>query len=388
MVLPAKTPFHIAIVAGEASGDLLGAGLINALKKHYPHASFSGIAGPKMIVAGCTTLFPMEKISVMGVTEVVKQLFTLLRLRRQVLKHYLKNPPDVFIGIDSPEFNLHIEERLRRAGVKTVHYVSPSVWAWRKKRIHKIGRAVDVMLTLLPFETAIYEEHQIPVKFVGHPLADQLPLQPDRAAARTALGLPMNVKIMGILPGSRSGELKYLSEPFIKAAQLCFQKHPELLFVVPCVNAARRKQFSAVLNKIAPDLPVLLVDGQAHEVMAAADVLLLASGTVALEAMLLKRPMVVAYKMSPLNFEIAKRVINVDHISLPNIIAGETLVPELIQFQATPENLSQALLRWLEDEAACDTLQQKFTEIHQRIQCDADQTAAQAVVDLLTHHKH
>ena len=378
---------RIGIVAGEASGDLLGAGLISAIKQRYPDAVFEGIAGPQMIAAGATSLFPMDRLSVMGIVEVLGRYRELLGIRRQLANHFRQNPPDVFIGIDAPDFTLGLEKQLRQAGIKTVHYVSPSVWAWRQRRVKKIAQSTDLMLTLFPFEAKFYEQHHVPVQFVGHPLADTIPLNVDKLAARESLGLSASNKILAVLPGSRSNELHYLASTFIETVRWLREIYPSLDVVVPLANEKRRAQFEHTMAQMS-DVPAMtMVDGQSREVMAAADVVLLASGTAALEAMLLKRPMVVAYKLAPLTYWLAKRLVKVKNYSLPNLLAdlsgSETLVPELIQHEATADKLGQALLNYLENEALNDTVNQRFNEIHQALRQDASQKAANAVLGLV-----
>ena len=375
---------RIGIVAGEASGDLLGAGLVSAIKQRYPDALIEGIAGPQMIAAGATSLFPMDRLSVMGIVEVLGRYRELLGIRRQLAKHFKQNPPDVFIGIDAPDFTLGLEKQLRQAGIKTAHYVSPSVWAWRQRRVKKIAQSTDLMLTLFPFEAKFYQQHHVPVKFVGHPLADTIPMLTDKLAARKDLGLSSGNTILAMLPGSRSNELQYLATTFIETVRWLCARHPGLEVVVPLANEVRRAQFEQAMAQIADVPEMTLVDGQSREVMAAADVVLLASGTAALEAMLLKRPMVVAYKLSPITYWLAKRLVKVENVSLPNLLANETLVPELIQHEATPEKLGQAVLNYLEDSALNDVVNQRFNEIHQALKQDASQQAADAILELAT----
>lgn len=375
---------RIGIVAGEASGDLLGAGLISAIKQRYPDAVFEGIAGPQMIAAGATSLFPMDRLSVMGIVEVLGRYRELLGIRRQLANYFRDNPPDVFIGVDAPDFTLGLEKQLRQAGIKTVHYVSPSVWAWRQGRVKKIAQSTDLMLTLFPFEEKFYQQHHVPVKFVGHPLADTIPMSVNKLAARKSLGLSPERPVLAMLPGSRSNELHYLATTFIETVRWLRQRHPDLEVVVPLANEVRRAQFEQAMAHITDVPEMTLVDGQSREVMAAADVVLLASGTAALEAMLLKRPMVVAYKLSPLTYWLAKRLVKVTNVSLPNLLANETLVPELIQHEATPEKLGQAVLNYLEDTRLNHRVNQRFTEIHQSLRQDASQQAATAVLDLIS----
>jgi len=310
-----------------------------------------------------------------------------LGIRRQLATHFKQNPPDAFIGIDAPDFTLGLEKQLRTAGINTVHYVSPSVWAWRQRRVKKIAGSTDLMLTLFPFEARFYQEHHVPVRFVGHPLADTIPLVADKQAARQQLNLSSDAEVLALLPGSRSNELHYLAQPFIDAACWLHARRPNLEFVVPLANKERRAQFEqAVLHTKSRDvdLPNLtLIDGQSRDVMAAADVVLLASGTAALEAMLLKRPMVVAYKLAPLTYWLAKHLVKVENVSLPNLLAKESLVPEFIQHEATAEKLGQAVLAYFENPSKRDQLDQRFTEIHKSLRQDASAQAADAVLHLV-----
>ncbi len=374
-------PMRIAMVAGEASGDILGAGLIAELRKRYPNAEFEGIGGPLMQAQGFHSLFPMERLSVMGLVEVLGRLFELVGIRRRLKKHFLKTRPDIFIGIDAPDFNLGLELWLRQRGIRTGHYVSPSVWAWRQKRIFKIARAVDLMLTLFPFEARFYTEHKVPVSFVGHPLADAIPMHSDRDRARQSLQLPEAATLVAMLPGSRTGEIAYLGESFIAAARWMLARRPELQFVVPCVNEERRAQVEALVQLHAPDLPLTILLGHSREVMMACDAIMLASGTATLEAMLIKRPMVVAYRVSPITHWIMKRLLKAPFVSLPNLLAGRALVPELIQDQASAENIGGALLSMLEQPEQAPL--QAFERLHRQLQCTASERAANAVSAVL-----
>ena len=377
----------IAIVAGEVSGDILGAGLIRALKVRYPQAGFIGIAGKQMLAEGCETLVDMEEIAVMGLAEVVKHLPRLLKIRKQVVQTMLAEKPDIFIGIDAPDFNLYVEEKLKAQGIKTVHYVSPSVWAWRQKRIYKIARATNMVLAFLPFEKAFYDRFSVPCRFVGHTMADAIPLKPNRAEACNALHIDANQRYMAILVGSRGAEVEFLAEPFLKTALLLKEKYPDLQFLVPLINEKRRRQFEQIKADIAPELELILLDGQARQAMIAAEATLLASGTAALECMLCKSPMVVGYRMKPLTYWLAKRLVKTKYISLPNLLADEMLVPEMIQEDCTAEKLAEKLIPYLEqNESAVQNrhvLIQRFINLHKMIQCDADQQAAQAVIELL-----
>lgn len=377
----------IGIVAGEISGDILGAGLIRSLKKHYPNARFIGVAGEQMQQEGCETLFDMEELSVMGLAEVVKHLPRLLKRRKQVIDTMLALKPDVFIGIDAPDFNLTVEEKLKTAGIKTIHYVSPSVWAWRQKRVFKIKRAVDMVLAFLPFEKSFYDRFDVPCRFVGHTMADSIALEPNREQACAELNLDPNQHYLALLVGSRAGEVGFLSEPFLQTAKLLKARYPELQFLVPLVNQKRREQFMAIKEQVAPDLELILLSGKARQAMIVSQATLLASGTAALEAMLCKSPMVVGYRMKPLTYWLAKRLVKTDYISLPNLLANEPLVPELIQENCQPAILAEHLSVYLSDQEKdkqkTAALKQRFSEIHRQIRCDADHQAALAVMELL-----
>ncbi|QQD21965.1 lipid-A-disaccharide synthase [Venatoribacter cucullus] len=374
---------RIAIVAGETSGDMLGAGLIKSLQQRFPDATFEGIGGPLMQAQGFNTFVPMERLAVMGLVEVLGRLFELLKVRRDLVKHWLANPPDVFIGIDAPDFNLTLEQKLRAAGIKTVHYVSPSVWMWRQKRVFKIAKAVDLMLTLFPFEAKFYEQYQVPVKFVGHHLADKIPLETPAGPARAALGINPEARVVCLMPGSRSGEVAKLGELFLQTARRMLHERPDLQFIIPAASTERRDQIQTMLDAYPGRLPVTVVLGQSHTCMAAADAILLASGTATLEAMLMKRPMVVSYKLAPLTFWILKHMVSRKWISLPNLLADRELVPELLQQDATPEKLAAALLAQLENSVAMQQLHETFLFIHRQLKRSADDEAAAAIAGLL-----
>ena len=377
----------IAIIAGEVSGDILGAGLIHALKARYPHAKFIGIGGERMIAEGFETLFDMEELSVMGLVEVLKHLPRLLKIRRSIIEQLLALKPDVFIGIDAPDFNLDVELKLKQRGIKTIHYVSPSVWAWRQKRVYKIAAATNLVLAFLPFEKAFYDRFNVPCRFIGHTMADAIPLKPNREEACQLLNLDSTQRYVAMLVGSRGSEVEFLSEPFLQTAQLLHQRYPDVKFLVPLINQKRRQQFEQIKQRVAPELDMILLDGNARAAMITAEATLLASGTAALEAMLCKSPMVVGYRMKPFTYFLAKRLVKTKYVSLPNLLADEMLVPELIQEDCNPTKLAEKLSLYLsEDKSAVQNrhvLLQRFAELHQRIQCNADQQAAQAVIDLL-----
>ncbi|CAI8913847.1 lipid A disaccharide synthase [Pseudomonas sp. IT-P74] len=368
---------RIALVAGEASGDILGAGLMRALKARHPAVEFIGVGGPLMQSEGLTSYFPMERLSVMGLVEVLGRLRELLARRKKLVADLIDAKPDVFIGIDAPDFNLNIELKLRQAGIKTVHYVSPSVWAWRQKRVLKIREGCDLMLTLFPFEARFYEEKGVPVRFVGHTLADAIPLQADRAAARAELGLP-DGPLVALMPGSRGGEVGRLGALFLDTAQRLRALRPGVRFVMPCASAQRRAQLEELLA--GRDLPLTLLDGQSHLALAACDAVLIASGTATLEALLYKRPMVVAYRLAPLTFWILKRMVKSPYISLPNLLAQRLLVPELLQDDATVEALAQTLSPLIE---GGEEQTRGFDEIHRTLRLDASNQAADAVLNLI-----
>ena len=377
----------ISIIAGEVSGDILGAGLIHALKARYPHAKFIGIGGERMIAEGFETLFDMEELSVMGLVEVLKHLPRLLKIRRSIIEQLSALKPDIFIGIDAPDFNLDVELKLKQQGIKTIHYVSPSVWAWRQKRVYKIAAATNLVLAFLPFEKAFYDRFNVPCRFIGHTMADAIPLKPNRDDACQLLNLDPAQRYVAMLVGSRGSEVEFLSEPFLQTAQLLHQRYPDVKFLVPLINQKRRQQFEQIKQRVAPELDMILLDGNARAAMITAEATLLASGTAALEAMLCKSPMVVGYRMKPFTYFLAKRLVKTKYVSLPNLLADEMLVPELIQEDCNPTKLAEKLSLYLsEDKSAVQNrhvLLQRFAELHQRIQCNADQQAAQAVIDLL-----
>ncbi|MCQ4248753.1 lipid-A-disaccharide synthase [Pseudomonas stutzeri] len=371
-------PLTVALVAGEASGDILGAGLMQALKARHPDVRFIGIGGPRMEAQGLRSYFPLERLAVMGLVEVLGRLPELLARRKRLFKTFLDVRPDVFIGIDAPDFNLDLALKLRRNGIKTVHYVSPSVWAWRQNRVLKIRDACDLMLTLFPFEAKFYDAHQVAVRFVGHPLADAIPLVPDRAAARAELKLPQDGLVVALMPGSRGGEVGRLGPLFLAAAERLRSMRPGIRFVVPCASPERREQLEQILA--GRDLPLTLLDGQSHAALAACNAVLIASGTATLEALLYKRPMVVAYSVAPLTFRILKRMVKSPYVALPNLLAQRLLVPELLQDAATPDAMARLLSPLLDNG---DVQTEGFDAIHRTLRCDASSQAAGAVLELV-----
>ncbi|MDX2464109.1 MAG: lipid-A-disaccharide synthase [Porticoccus sp.] len=373
--------YRIGLVAGESSGDQLGSGLICALKHYYPDALFEGMGGPKMLAEGFTSLFPMDRLSVMGLVEPLKRLPELLHIRKTLYRHFSEQKFDLVIGIDSPDFNLGLEEKLRKKGIKTAHYVSPSVWAWRQGRVKKIARAVDLMLTLLPFEEAFYQKHKVPVVCVGHPLAEELPIKTDTSAARQELGIA-DTSVLTVMPGSRASEVDKLGTLFLDTAQRCQASVPGLTIVIPTASPERKQQLEVML-KGYPTLPVVLLDGQSLMAMAAADVVLLSSGTSALEAMLLKKPMVVSYRLGKLTFALMSRMVKVSYVALPNLLSNEPLVPELLEEKATVDNLYTAVMDFFQHPEQVAKLQQRFTDMHKSLQYGGSETAAKALVQLI-----
>ena len=372
------------MVAGEASGDLLASHLISALKRHVPDAIFFGIGGPKMQAAGFGAEWPAEKLAVRGYAEVLRHYREIAGIRRQLLKRLLSHPPDVFIGVDAPDFNLWLEARLKAAGIRSIHFVSPSVWAWRGGRIRKIARSVDQILCLFPFEPALYLGHGVKASYVGHPLADIIPLESSAAAARERLGLAPDRMVFALLPGSRQSELQYMAQTFIETAKLLHQRFPQARFLVPLVSRETRLFFESELWRHgAQDLPVTLLFGHAQEAMAAADGVLVASGTATLEAALMKRPMVITYKMSPKSWHIMRNMGYQPWVGLPNILAQRFAVPEFLQDDATPENLAQALGNLVRDETVRDRLHALFTEMHLLLRQNTAERAAAAILPAL-----
>lgn len=381
---------RVGMVAGESSGDQLGAALMAAIRERRPDAQFMGVAGPKMIAAGCEEWAPAEELSVLGLAEVLRHAPRLLRLRTRLAKRFLETRPDVFIGVDAPGFNVDLlAGRLKEAGIPTVQYVSPQVWAWRQGRVRTIGRACDLVLCLLPFETQFYSQHRVRAVFVGHPLADQIPLEVDRESACTALGIDPNATVVALLPGSRLGEVERLSADFVGAAAWLEAKRPGLRFVAPMASPRVRTVFERQIGA-APQAPAIqLFDGQAQSVLAAANAAIVASGTATLETLLTGRPMVVAYRISALSAFLVRTLglVKVPYFSQPNLLIGRRLVPEFIQEAVTPAALGAALLNELEDRAYSDELKREFARVHVTLRCGGAALAAAAILELVEERR-
>ncbi len=376
---------RIAIVAGEASGDLLASLLIGALKKKLPEVVFHGIGGPRMQAQGFDAWWPLDKLSVMGYVDALKNYREIAGIRRQLKKRLLETRPDIFIGVDAPDFNLGLERELKAAGVKTIHYVSPSIWAWRSGRIKKIGRAVNRLLALFPMEPPLYEKENIAVTFVGHPLADIIPLETSKISVREKLAISQDVPVFALLPGSRKGELERMADTFVHTAKLIRERFlPDAQFVVPLTTRETRLLFETAIHaQQAGDVPFRLLFGHAQDALGAADVSLVASGTATLEAALIKRPMVITYKMAPSSWWIGKRLVNSPYVGLPNILAGRFVVPEILQDAATPETLSKALVKLYEDKENAKSVAEVFTDIRLQLRQDNADKAAAAVIECL-----
>lgn len=375
---------RVGIVAGEASGDLLGSHLISALRDKLPDVEFVGIAGPKMQAAGAKTLFPMEKLAVRGYLEVLRHFAEILGIRRKLKRYFLTNPPDLFIGVDAPDFNLGLEKTLKSHGIPTIHYVSPSVWAWRRERVKTIAQSVTHILALFPFEPKIYEEAGVSVTYVGHPMADVLPQQPDRAAMRAKLKLPAEGNVIAMLPGSRQSELHYMAELFIRTAQKIASVEPDVQFLVPLVSRETRDFFETTLYRLnGADLPLKILFGHAHAALMAANVVLVASGTATLETALLRRPMVITYKLSRFSAFLMRRKGYLPYVGLPNILAGHFIVPELLQEDATPDNLAQALLNLLHDVQVQNGLDAEFQHMQESLRQNTAERASEAILNYL-----
>lgn len=375
---------RIAMVAGEASGDLLASHLIAALKAHLPGAKFYGIGGPKMAAQGFDTWWPLEKLAVRGYVEVLKHYREIAGIRRQLKKELLANPPDIFIGVDAPDFNLDLEAALKRRGITTIHYVSPSIWAWRAGRIKKIQRAVSKVLALFPMEPPLYQKEGIPVAYVGHPMADTIPLETNKAAVREKLGLPPSAPVFALLPGSRQSELDYMADTFVQTAKLIHEQLPGAQFLVPLVTRETRLRFeAAIYRQEAGNVPFRLLFGHAQDALGAADVSLVASGTATLEAALIKRPLVITYKMAKGSYWLMKRMGYQPYVGLPNILAGRFVVPEILQDEATPENLATALIKLFMDKDGAAELEEVFTDIHLQLKQNTAEKAAAAIIECL-----
>ncbi len=377
-------PLRIGIVAGEASGDLLGSHLIATMHEYRPDLEFVGIGGPRMQAAGMQVWFPMEKLAVRGYVEVLRHYLEIVSIRRRLRDRFIAQPPVIFIGIDAPDFNLDLEIALKSHGIATVHYVSPSIWAWRGERIHKIKRAVDKMLVLFPFEATLYEKAGVPVAYVGHPLADVLPEAPDRAAARRQLQLPEQATVIALLPGSRQSEVEQLAGLFAQAARLVARRISSVHFVAPLVSDETIALFERARVAYAPELAITVLRGEAYAAMTAADIVLVASGTATLEAALLKRPMVITYKMPAVSAWLIRRTQSLPYVGLPNILSNEFVVPELIQEAATPANLSHALVELLSDAASRRRIEDKFRALHRVLKQNTTQKAAEAILPMLS----
>lgn len=374
-------PIRVGIVAGEVSGDILGASLILSIKARYPNAIFEGIGGPQMIEAGCHSLFDLEELSVMGLVEVFSRLRRLFSIKDQLFEHFTNNPPDVFVGIDAPDFNLRLELQLKEAGIKTVQYVSPSIWAWRQKRIFKVAKATNLVLALLPFEKEFYDKYDFPCDFVGHTLADQISPNMSQVDARKKLELDQSAKYLALMPGSRGSELKFNSEMYLIAANELSKKYPQLKFVIPLVNQQRKSQFLTAKNQFAPELDIAIIDGQSRDVMAASDVIMLASGTATLEGLLVNRPMVVVHKIQWLTYKIFKPLMKVKHYSLPNLLAKKELIVELIQEDASIDNIVHEVSKLLDNDNI--EMTQAFSDLQQLLKCNASERAADSIIKLL-----
>jgi len=383
-------PLRIGIIAGEASGDVLAAGLIHQIKQQHPDAIFEGIAGANMLQEGCHTLFDMEELSVMGIVEVLSNIRRLLHIRKSILNHFIHTPPDIFIGVDAPDFNLPLEKKLKALGIKTVHYVSPTVWAWRENRIFGIGAATNLVLSIFPFEKQVYDKHGFPCEFVGHTMADNIAMQPDQQAARESLsqiGIDDNAKVLAILPGSRGGEVNMLLNIFLCSAKILAQKVESFHIIIPAVNEVRKSQIEQLIedsigqNQSIENLKISVVLRQSREVMIASDAILLASGTASLEAMLCKRPMVVAYRLKWFTYQLMKRLYKAKYFALPNLLADEKIVPELLQEEVNADNIAKYLLPMLSGDTTQVT--NRFMELHSMLKQNADVQAANAVLTLL-----
>ena len=384
MAKAAQPPQVVGIVAGEASGDQLGAHLMRTMLKHRPELQFVGIGGPKMEAVGAHLLYPMDKLAVLGYVEVLKHYLEIVGIRRNLREYFLNHRPALFIGVDAPDFNLDLEIDLKRAGIPTVQYVAPTIWAWRRERIHKVKKAVSMLLTIFPFEPALYEKSGIPVRYVGHPLADVLAELPPMSAVRDELRIPLDVPVIALLPGSRVSELQNMAELFVRTAMKVNDQVPGATFLVPFANRETRALFEAALARLRPEgLQLKIMIGHSLEAMAAADVVLVASGTASLEAALLKRPMVITYRMPRLSWWLIRRRTYLRYAGMPNILAGEMIVPELLQDDATPEKLATALVTLMADRNAQERLDEHFERIRSVLRQNTGEKAAAAIMPLL-----
>lgn len=373
---------RIGIVVGEPSGDELGAGLVEALKQQHPNIEIEGIAGPRVMAAGGRAIFPMSRLTVMGISEVLLEYPELASIRNRLKHYFLDNTPDVFIGIDAPDFNLKLEEELRLAGIKTVHYVSPSVWAWRRNRVKQVARSADLLLTLFPFESSFYSDVELDIECVGHPLADSIPVTTDHDVARRELGIPMDRKVVAVMPGSRTNELSRLAKPFIETAATCYERDNNLIFISSLLDDEIRHLFEKQISEIAPHVPFKVFCNRSRDVLQASDAALLASGTITLETMLLNKPMVVAYKLSPFTYHVLRLLISTRWASLPNILAQDTLVPEFFQSDVTASKLAPALHHCLYDVEYRNSLIERFSAMHSAMQLGSSSRAAKSILRL------
>lgn len=375
-------PLRIGVVAGEPSGDVLAAGMIAEIKRQHPDAIIEGIGGANMQTAGCHSLFDMETLSVMGLVEVLSHLPAILKVKNSLLAHFEKHPPDVFVGVDAPDFNLRVEKALKARGIPTLHYVSPTVWAWREKRIHKIKAAVNRVLGLFPFEQTVYDKYEVPYTFVGHTMADTVAIEPDKMQARETINLASDKPVLAVLPGSRRGEVATLLPVFVETMKLIRKRIPDCQYVIPAVNDYRLAEIETFLNEhcdhALPREAITLLEGQSREAMIASDTILLASGTATLEAMLCKRPMVAAYKLAPMTYRMMQWLYKAPYFTLPNLLANKKLIPELLQDDVNPDNLCNHLVTFFESDNSA--LIHAFTEIHHTLKCDADKMSANAVL--------
>lgn len=379
--MPSTGP-RLALVAGEASGDLLAGLLLGGLKRRWPALSASGIGGPKMAAQGFQAWWPSDKLAVRGYAEVLRHYPELLAIRRRLAVRLLQDRPDAFIGVDAPDFNLDLEAQLKAQGIRTIHFIGPSIWAWRGERIHKIQRAVDHVLCIFPFEPALYAQHGVAATYVGHPLADTIPIEVPRAASRQALGLSEADTVVALLPGSRRSEIQYIAPTLLQAAALMWRRRPTLRFVLPAAPGLQAL-IEPLRAQYAAGVPIDVLDGQSHQALAACDVTLIASGTATLEAALFKRPMVIAYKMHWLSAQIMKRMNYQPWVGLPNILLQDFAVPEFLQAAATPEHLADAAFAWLDDPAACTALAARFEAMHHTLRRDTAQAATDAIENIL-----